>query len=308
MTHLWGLFLLVFAVSGCTTVHGPDIKSHELETAKAELDLKAYKYHLKLSERVDRIGYNLVRHVPDEYNLSKPRPFIGFFGVEPGFLSNRHFNHNPAHGVYLAYVLEDTPLAQAGLQAGDILQKINDQDVDTEAQALRVIRENGFEPLALEMRRGGHMFNVTVQPEALKVNVEFDVEPNADINALTTPTKITLQYGILNFIRTEEELAVILAHELAHIVRRHTDSIPVIFMAGMLANKLTKDLERDADFYSLIFLKAAGYDPQQAVSFYERIAIQLPETRKGGLLYTHPGMTERSLRVRKALEGNLPFK
>lgn len=110
------------------------------------------------------------------------------------------------------------------------------------------------------------------------------------VNAYAMPGGyIVIGRGLLNFIESEDELAAILGHEMAHVDRRHCierlqyeltarklglslpmalASLPIgIFQAGY-----EKGLELEADRVGMGYVVAAGYSPKGAIDLFQRFA------------------------------------
>jgi len=134
---------------------------------------------------------------------------------------------------------------------------------------------------------------------------EFNTVESKDINAWCMPGgKVVVYTGLLPVTQNDAALAVVMGHEIAHSVAKHGNERMsqgmVQQMGGMalevaLAQKPqeTRDLflatygigsqvgailpwsrqqETEADQYGLIFSAMAGYDPREAMSFWQRMA------------------------------------
>lgn len=152
---------------------------------------------------------------------------------------------------------------------------------------------------------------------------EFVVFESKDANAFCLPGgKVGVYSGILPITKDEAGLAAVMGHEIAHAVARHggermseamviqtggsllgiglANSDPRIQAAAQLAygvgTKVGAELphsraqESEADHIGLIYMARAGYDPEQAVKFWERFAAF--NQQQGGetpwFLRTHP--------------------
>jgi len=135
--------------------------------------------------------------------------------------------------------------------------------------------------------------------------------------------KIVFYTGILPICENEDGIAVVMGHEIAHAVARHGNERMSQNMAtqfGGLAlsvalsqeKALTQDLfamsyglgsqlgtlafsrnhESEADKMGLVFLTAAGYDPEEAVRFWKRMSAGGGE-KPPALLSTHPADEKR---------------
>lgn len=164
---------------------------------------------------------------------------------------------------------------------------------------------------------------------------EFNLVQENQINAFCMPGgKIVVYEGILPVTQTESALAIVLGHEIAHAVAKHSaerisNSIrqqyggqilgAVLQGAGVstdwqqigsaafgLGSKIggaaySRSQESEADRLGLIFAAMAGYDPQVAVAFWQRMA-----SASGGgsasLFSDHPADATRI----KNIQGWLP--
>jgi predicted Zn-dependent protease len=155
---------------------------------------------------------------------------------------------------------------------------------------------------------------------------EVTLVDNPQANAFCLPGgKMVVYTGILGPAKTAEGLATVLGHEVAHAVAEHgaerifreqlTDTAvqfaagafaddPVEFrnIAGLLGAGAqvglslpwSREQESEADHIGLIFMAKAGFDPREAVTFWER----MEEATKGQgqppeYLSTHPGSDTR---------------
>ncbi|MEE9175970.1 MAG: M48 family metallopeptidase [Thermodesulfobacteriota bacterium] len=157
---------------------------------------------------------------------------------------------------------------------------------------------------------------------------EFKViEDDEQINAFALPGgKVAVYTGILPVAETDAGLATVMAHEVAHVAARHGGervstgilaqlgavgvgaamggSDPFVYEAVMQAYGLganvgvllpfSRSQESEADRIGLVYMAKAGYDPREAVAFWQR----MDEAVKGNpqppeFLSTHPGYGTR---------------
>ena len=171
--------------------------------------------------------------------------------------------------------------------------------------------------------------------EVAQYQWEFNLVQDKQVNAFCMPGgKIVVYEGILPVTQDETSLAIVLGHEIAHAVAKHSAeqmSTAIkqqygaqavnILMAGVGASsslqtiasqvyglnaqgasaKYSRDHESEADHLGIIFAAMAGYDPQQAVSFWQRMSA----VTGGGStswLSTHPSDATRI----KQIQGWMP--
>ena len=168
---------------------------------------------------------------------------------------------------------------------------------------------------------------------------EFNTVNSKEINAWCMPGgKVVVYTGLLPVTQNETALAIVMGHEIAHSVAKHGNErmsqAMVQQMGGMalevaLAQKPqeTKDLflttygigsevgamlpwsrqqETEADQYGLIFAAMAGYDPREAIPFWQRMS-----TAGGGsppeFLSTHPSDETRLRKLKQFIPEALKY-
>jgi predicted Zn-dependent protease len=168
---------------------------------------------------------------------------------------------------------------------------------------------------------------------------EFNTVESKEINAWCMPGgKVVIYTGLLPVTQNETALAIVMGHEIAHSVAKHGNErmsqAMVQQMGGMalevaLAQKPqeTKDLfmstygigselgailpwsrqqETEADQYGLIFAAMAGYDPREAIPFWERMSAagngSTPE-----FLSTHPSDATRLRKLKQFIPEALKY-
>lgn len=153
---------------------------------------------------------------------------------------------------------------------------------------------------------------------------EFTVFENAEPNAFALPGgKVGVNTGLFKVAKDENQLAAVMAHEVAHAIARHSSerisremmvqgglslagaaSETVAQYAGVLAQAATLGLvlpfnrsqESEADQIGLIYMARAGYDPQAAIALWQNFAAYGGE-RPPEFLSTHPSPENRIVRL-----------
>lgn len=157
------------------------------------------------------------------------------------------------------------------------------------AVARRIIQAASIEPLQREMNlRKGFRFEW-----------EVVVLDNPQVNAFCLPGgKIAVFTGLLRVVQNDDQLATVLAHEIAHALAHHSSerlAYEGINKPGKIwAKAFERDEESEADHIGLFLMTFAGYDPREAVRFWERMQrvtggrSQVPE-----ILSDHPSDAHR---------------
>lgn len=163
--------------------------------------------------------------------------------------------------------------------------------------------------------------------ERPNLQYQFFVVDDQSVNAFSIPGGfIYVNTGLLRIVESEDELAAVLAHEIAHVVARHglrnlksaqkaqigvgiasiLGSILTggaggraigagaqIFAAGQLT-KHSRDFEREADYLGLYNITEAGFDPNGMIGIFEKLGRNGSKSSMGGIFASHPDARERA--------------
>ena len=161
---------------------------------------------------------------------------------------------------------------------------------------------------------------------------EFSLIKDSQVNAFCMPGgKIVIYEGILPYTQTEAGLAVVVGHEVAHAVAKHANermSQQMIAQYGSAAiggllNKssatvqiigntvyglgtqygvmlpYSRKQEYEADHLGLVFMAIAGYNPNDAIPFWQRMSTQGSSAPE--FLSTHPSDENRIAEMKKRM-------
>ena len=155
---------------------------------------------------------------------------------------------------------------------------------------------------------------------------EFNLVADKNVNAFCMPGgKIVVYEGLLPVTQDEASLAIVLGHEIAHAVAKHSAEQmskkirqsygtqigsqilgaiaghSVGDLAGAVAQqgfsfanlRYSRDNETEADHIGLIFAAMAGYNPQVAVPFWKRMAALSGNSNQSDMFSDHPSDAKR---------------
>ncbi|HMK03163.1 MAG TPA: M48 family metallopeptidase [Ferruginibacter sp.] len=154
---------------------------------------------------------------------------------------------------------------------------------------------------------------------------EFNLVDSKEVNAWCMPGgKVVVYSGLLAITQNEAALAIVMGHEITHAVAHHgnermsqgalAQGLEVagnIFTSGnQKANALFSNIfaptaqiavllpnsrkqEYEADHFGLIFAAMAGYNPREAVPFWQRMAAAAGTGKPPEFLATHPSDANR---------------
>lgn len=169
---------------------------------------------------------------------------------------------------------------------------------------------------------------------------DFNLVEAPDVNAWCMPGgKVVVYTGILPVTKSEEGLAVVLGHEIAHAIAEHggerMSQELIAQYGGAALSQLIKDKpaqtqqlwmgvfgagaqfgvllpysrthESEADHLGLIFMSMAGYDPNTAVAFWERMASNSKGQAPPEFMSTHPSDEKRISQIKQELPEALKY-
>ena len=149
------------------------------------------------------------------------------------------------------------------------------------SQELRIVKERKFNLKKIFNNMMRHV-------DRTNINYGYKVVETDEVNAYAIAGgRMFFNTGILNFLETEDEIAFVMAHEIAHNELRHcikrvqyaaiASSIDPSFgeivqlAYGIYLMPYTKYDEYEADELGVWLMKKAGYDKQGAVDFFTKL-------------------------------------
>jgi len=163
---------------------------------------------------------------------------------------------------------------------------------------------------------------------------EEEKEDGSNVNAFALPGGYIYIYdGLIDFVDNDDQLACVIAHEVGHIVAKHSikklqasmgytllslatlstgDSDLIVGTNYALANVLlaySREDELLADTLGARYAKRAGYNPRAMIDFLENLRQKKKEEpiRAKSLYRTHPYIADRIVAIKKELGEPLTF-
>ncbi len=176
-----------------------------------------------------------------------------------------------------------------------------------------------------------YLRNNGMSAEVANFSWEFNLVNNSELNAFCMPGgKIVVYEGLMKIISSDDELAVVLGHEVAHAVAKHSNermSQQILTQYGSnilnsaLSNKsaavqsvagqvfglgaqygvmlpFSRKQESEADYMGLVLMSMAGYDPDVAIGFWQKMSAS-GSTSVPEFMSSHPSDATRIANIRK---------
>lgn len=214
-------------------------------------------------------------------------------------------------------LIDGAPAVNSGLKEGAVLFRVNDKQVPTGEGASKKFTEVLNEEL-----KDGKDITFVVKQDGIEES--FNISPvkicdyplivinQDDVNAYADGNNIVIFQGMMDFAKTDEELAMVVAHELAHNNMRHIEAKKTNFFLGFLADILvigltgvdvgirnaaagaySKDFESEADYVGMYIMARAGMGLDNAPDFWRRMGSRNPKSIEDNYLASHPSTPER---------------
>lgn len=235
-------------------------------------------------------------------------------------------------GLTVTDVVTGGPAAAAGLQPGDVIVSLNGEPPPSgKAVAEKFDKRLGevvgqsTAAVTFVVRRAGQEKAVAVTP-VMACAYTVAVEDSPDINAFADGKSIHINRPMLRLAATDEELALVIAHELAHDGQHHIQAkahnARILGVPGLLidlaaaANGVdthgaftkagvnygrahgARAFEAEADYVGMYYMARAGYATDGVEEFWRKMAVEAPEAIF--IKTDHPTTPDRFLAIAAA--------
>ena len=256
------------------------------------------------------------------YNINR-RKFLGLFGCSCCSLLLPSCTTVPITERKQLAIIPEAKINQQAAAAYE--QFRNKAKIINKGSQLREIREIGKK---IEVSVSS-FFDMKNEEDPTK-NFQWDyvlVDNDKVVNAWCMPGgKIAVYTGLLKITKNIDALSIVMGHEIAHAVAKHSlerasqamtinlgTTVADIFLGGAINrtrntigrntgmdifkigifNPFGRKQETEADYLGLIFSSLAGYDIRESVKLWERMADKKKGKEPPVFLSTHPSSTKR---------------
>jgi Putative Zn-dependent protease, contains TPR repeats len=205
------------------------------------------------------------------------------------------------------------PAEAAGMRRGDVVVAVDNELVQHKKkirEAFNAARKKAA-PVLVDVERDGELLEFTLTPAKL-CGYPVSLRASSELNAFADGDNIFIYSGMLKFVKSDDELAAIMGHEMAHSTQNHVRDktvnaiigkvlidLPTLLFLGvdthlgerMGANIFSPQYEAEADYVGLYYTARAGYDIHNVADLWRRMSVENP----GGitLVTTHPSHSQR---------------
>ena len=144
---------------------------------------------------------------------------------------------------------------------------------------------------------------------------EINVIESKDLNAFCMPGgKIIFYSGIINQLQlSDDEIAIVMGHEIAHALREHSrEQVSQAIAAAtayqaLLATKFSRTDETEADQIGLELSARSGYDPRAGVTLWQKMLAANKGQKPPEFMSTHPAEKNRVQEIQSLLPRVMPL-
>jgi hypothetical protein len=241
------LLTLLFGCAGPTTQRiEPDDAAVAIEAEKQrEIALQeSFNSHTRLT----RVGWPILKAGLPFCKDRKTRALIGIT-----YANKHNFDDEYKDAVISKFglgdalevvnVVEHSPAHDGGIQKGDLLLSVNNKDVPVGEKASKIFyellkkeTEDNYQ-LSFKVKRNGvnEIINVTTVETC---DYPLNIVKGDSVNAYADGNQIVFHQGMMDFAKTDDELALVVGHELAHNSMRHIDAKRINALGGFLVDLL----------------------------------------------------------------------
>lgn len=258
------------------------------------------------------------------------RNLLGFtaktkYSYSPEFVDAAQASLGLTDQLQVTGVLAGSGAAQAGVKPGDLLATIQDKPVpqghNAERQAALMLGPlvSRHTSINLGLTRNGQDVNLNVPlTRACAFGIELGNTDN--VNSYADGRRVLITSGMLKFAQTDDELAYVIAREMAHnslmhvvkqrmtatmsgiidnLIRLHPDTSSLSGSAGV--KPYTQQFDVAADKLALYMVARAGYKVDNAAAFWQRLATQYPSSVPNGYTAIHPDTSARMAVIQRTI-------
>ncbi len=155
-----------------------------------------------------------------------------------------------------------------------------------------------------------------------KREYKFKIADEKILNAWADGKTVNITPIMMDFLETEQELALIMSHELSHNIMGHirkkqqnsiigtlldfaaaTQGVDTYGAFGSIgASSYSQGFENEADYVAMYIMVNAGYDISTAHTVWRKMSVENPGSIEQSFFSSHPSNPERFIRMKKTID------
>jgi len=321
--------IMLSAWSCAPTLGQIPVSSAEVHNEAEKQRELAFDVYDRRQERLDRVAWRVAQASAElcprtRFAYGVTIHNIDAYENEYRKIITRKFNLTQE--ITVRSVIEGFPAQLAGIQAGDTIKVIQGQSLKgktyLQSRDLMALANPATDSLRVTVTRSGSEYVFAMVGREICDYPALLVSDDV-VNAYADGQRVVITTGMIRFAESDDELALVVGHEMAHNARGHLDKklgnsllggildVAIAFGTGVntggafsqaAAQSFSQEFETEADYVGVYMAARAGFAIKEAPSFWRRMAVEHPGSIKTNFMASHPSTPERFLRLERAVE------
>ena len=293
------IFLAALVLGGCASVSTqlPDITAPQLSAEQARQENLAFANMERLQERLMQVALPVLKANTELCPKTQQDVGVMMHNVKTYTKALRPAAQRELGALdtpSISLIVSGSGADAAGLKVGDQFLNEKGKAIWSNDKSLQETLKTG-EPVRI--RRGAEEITVNLKSETV-CGYNIRLAQTSTINAYADGKNITMTSGMMDFVKNDDELALIIGHELGHNTMGHIRKIVSNIILSVGGTRYTRPFETEADYVGLYYMVRAGYNPEGVEDFWQRLAITNPKNVARDK--THPRYPNRYLSIAAA--------
>jgi membrane-associated protease RseP (regulator of RpoE activity) len=334
-----GWFAIAICMAGCgAQLRPPTVSPALVESERQRQKEQVLRTYFERAAQMARVA-NMLRTRGAELCEDNVEPVLGVYWADKKMIPEEYWDASErvfgvGDDLRILSVMPGLPAEKAGLKPGDVVLAVDGKKIELGSslymrksnadEARELLRKAGAQAVRLSVKRGSEIIDVEIKPIS-GCNIPVKLVIDDRVNAFADGKNIGIFTGMMRFMRDDDELAIVLGHEMAHITLDHVNRTRAPAMVGWALGLVldaaaavggvntggifselgtrtgvamfSKDYETEADYMGLYFAARAGFDTTKAPDFWRRMVAEHPGNIKTNFLSTHPSSPERAATI-----------
>lgn len=330
------IFFAVLLAALLLTSCAPVTRRVEVPDAAVALEAEkqseiALKSLVEKQDRLSRVAYPLLVNAtdlcPDAVVATLGMGYANKHVFPKGFQDAAIRLFGVGDPLEITTVDANSPAAEAGLQPGDKLIAVGGKSVPVGDQAAKEFREylrTEIKPgqrIPVRVERTGEPLFLNIVPVAA-CGYTVVLSEQDEVNAFADGENVVITKGMIRFAESDQELALVIAHEIAHNTMEHATkkmgnyalgSILDIVAAAygvntqgafgkMASQSYSQEFESEADYVGLYIMAKSGLEIENAQHFWRRLAAEHPGSIRQSHASSHPSTPQRFVEIEATIK------
>ena len=277
-------------------------------------------------ERLQKVGYPILKNSSElcENTINSLGVMFNAYVTSDKYSDIEKEVYEIDDRLLLTYVIPSSSAFKSGLRSNDEIVSINNikatEDKEKFHKELEKLRAKS-DSLKVVYKRQGEERVATFDPDLI-CNYPILLVQNDSVNAFANGSQIGITTGMIRFAQKDEQLGLVIAHELGHNIMDHISKLRTNSLLGTIvdlaaayygvntqgvfgqagARMYSQEFEAEADYVGIYYMERAGYSIDNVADFWRDMAVEHPGSINQSHASTHPATPERFLEINAAIE------